>query len=299
MKFTQLKWIGLAVLATSLSAGGLVAVAYAAALRQEAAPTGDSAAVVFHGDGQEQTETPTEKRVKEIEQRIELLLKDIDFYPFDGSLGGRAGDGSLATKVLKRKLGPLLNGGGTADGTTEARLKTLEDKIDRLAARLGTPSTPAGLPVGAATPDPRPREVPSYNRTAGPQPSRSRPEQAAAPAPIGELEAELKLAIDEHSRTLQLVQRAVVGESALLRAGGKVLIIAAQVEALDDDLKDELDRLQLERRRKAALLDKARAEEEMAGALVARDRRLNQRKPGIVDQETVAKTEGQSKAAAS
>ena len=51
-------------------------------------------------------------------------------------------------------------------------------------------------------------------------------------------------------------------------------------------------------RKKAAQLEKARAQEEVAAALVARNRRLNQRKPGIVVAEDVTQTEGQLKAAA-
>ena len=41
MKLTQIKWIGLAALATSLSAGSVVAVAYAAAPTQATAKPGD------------------------------------------------------------------------------------------------------------------------------------------------------------------------------------------------------------------------------------------------------------------
>ena len=43
---------------------------------------------------------------------------------------------------------------------------------------------------------------------------------------------------------------------------------------------------------KAAQLEKARAQEEVAAALVARNRRLNQRKPGIVVAEDVSPDRG-------
>ncbi len=46
MKIAQLKWIAMAILATSLSAGGVVAVSYAATQSQETATDQDSAAVV-------------------------------------------------------------------------------------------------------------------------------------------------------------------------------------------------------------------------------------------------------------
>ena len=76
----------------------------------------------------------------------------------------------------------------------------------------------------------------------------------------------------------------------------KLLIAAARVEGLDDEYRDEMERLILERRRKGAQCEKAQALEEVAAAVVARNKRLNERKPGMVASDDVAKYESELKA---
>ncbi len=74
MKLAQMKWIGLAVLATSLSAGSVVAVGYASAPVQEAATTGVRPAVGPQ-DQPPVASKPTEARLKALEDKIDRLMK--------------------------------------------------------------------------------------------------------------------------------------------------------------------------------------------------------------------------------
>ncbi len=116
-------------------------------------------------------------------------------------------------------------------------------------------------------------------------------------SPIGELETRLKLAFDEYSRMETLYQSASVSANTREQARGKVLIAAAQVDGLDREYQDEMERLILERRRKTAQGEKAQALEEVAAAVVSRNRRLNERKPGMVSPDDVTKAESELKAA--
>jgi RNA polymerase sigma factor (sigma-70 family) len=233
MRFAQLKWIGMAALATGLTASGLIAVGVAA-------------------DEQDQAESPP------------------------------------------------------VSSTTEVRLRSLEDKIDRLMNQLGVPAGPVVSVETAAKPKPNSAAVAKnmegfMNSRAQTgvttRPPRSEPATPPTASPIGELEAQLKLAIDNHSRTNDLHKKHVVSTGEVVQARGKVLIIAAQVEAFDDEIQDELERLKLERRRKAAQSEKATADEEVAAFLVVRNRRLNERKAGMVAPEEAAAGEGRLKAA--
>jgi RNA polymerase sigma factor (sigma-70 family) len=241
MQVAQLKWIGLAVLVTSLSAGGVVAVGYAAVQTKE---------------------------------------------------GATAKDPVVAPSVDEPKSGqryvPLRS--------TEERLQTLEDKIDRLTKSLGAAnrSTPtggaAGTPVGGFEPTP-------LNTGAG-SGTTSRP-MSSPPAtnPISELETQLTLAHNEYRQINKLFERAVVSASELDKARGKVLIIAAQLDGLDDEIVDEIERLKLEMRRKNKVREKDEAQKEVAAAIVARNERLNKRKPEMVSQEDVIKATGEFKIA--
>ncbi len=174
MKMTQIKWVGLAAMATTLSAGSVVAVCFAASPAQDSAPGRSAAEVVRPDDAQ-----------KTIEARPAKTLDEV-------------------------------------------RFKALEDKIDRLSSQLlsegvsirgdrdpraqggGTTSAPNDRNAGDAAAD----------RPWGPRTS----------DPIEELDARLKLAINEHRNTQKLVERRVVssaeGELFLLKAqsvAGKVV----------------------------------------------------------------------------
>jgi RNA polymerase sigma factor (sigma-70 family) len=236
MKLAQIKWIGLAALATSLSAGSVVAVGYASAPVQQAATT-------------------------------------------EG--------GPSPGPEAQQPAGPR---------ATEERLKALEDKIDRLMNRLdaASPSTPMGgiarTPAGGFEPTP-------LNTGAGGGIAGRLTSPPTATAPIRELEAQLKLAMTNYDRARHLFQRRSISGEEFASFRGQVLVLAARLEAIDDDVKDEQAWLLLELRRKDAELQRAQALEEVAGSLVARNSRLNERKPGMVAAEDVAKAEAERKVA--
>ncbi len=79
---------------------------------------------------------------------------------------------------------------------------------------------------------------------------------------IRELEVELKLALIQYDGTAKMRKRNMISAQELEMARGKVLLVLARLEGLADDITDELALLQLERKRKAAELDRANATRE-------------------------------------
>ena len=69
------------------------------------------------------------------------------------------------------------------------------------------------------------------------------------------------------------------------------------LEGLDDELADEIDRLKLEIKTKTAEREKAKAQTEVATSVVARNKRLNERKPGMVVRRGRGQGRGKSKVA--
>jgi RNA polymerase sigma factor (sigma-70 family) len=263
MKFAQLKWIGLAVAATTLSAGGVITVSYASAHdrgERAAAPAEAQApgARTDGGSGAVLSET-------EMERKIDELLTEIGYFASDDPIKGRAGDGSLAAKVLKRKLLPLL----AAPGRT--RLGRGEVATDQAA--------PDTVGVATAKPGIRSETVPGNVMKA----EVAREDSTAySRSSVHELEADLRLAIKNYERTRALRQQASVSQADLDADMGRVQHLIAILEGLRDDLSDESARLQLEKMKKQAELDQAVAHREGNATKVARHKQLNDRKPGMV-----------------
>ena len=99
---------------------------------------------------------------------------------------------------------------------------------------------------------------------------------------IRELEVQLDLAIASDAQTQKLFERSVISTAEREIARGKVLLVKAMLEGLDDELADDLARLNLEVKKKKAELDQAIAQMEVAKSVVARNQRLNERKAGMV-----------------
>jgi len=114
---------------------------------------------------------------------------------------------------------------------------------------------------------------------------------------VRELEIQLQLALQDFNQVNNLYQRHVVSLGELQRTRGKVLLVAAALEGLDDDFSDELDRLKLEMKKKAAELHETEAQKEVAISVVARSARLNERRPGTVSEFDVAKAGAELKVA--
>ncbi|MGP0064134.1 MAG: sigma-70 family RNA polymerase sigma factor [Isosphaeraceae bacterium] len=228
MRIAQLQWIGLAILATSLSAGGVVAVSYAASQTRDAEASKSSAAGIVP-DPQEQAN------------------------------GRRNGKQTIMMGNLRSE-----------------RFDALEQKVDELLKRLdANPPTPSSN---------RP-DIESQRRF---------PSSAKS---IQELAAQLKQVVLERDNTKRLVDHNAVSSRELELYHNKVLVAVGQIEGLDEDLADEIARLKLEMRRKNAEREKAEAQKEVAQTVTARNTRLNERKPGMVAAEDVAKAEGETKVA--
>jgi RNA polymerase sigma factor (sigma-70 family) len=267
MKLAQINWIGLAILATGLSAGGVVAAGYAAIRTQEEGTPRDRAVASSVDElksGRRVTpRQTTEERLRVLEEKIDRLAS--------------------GQRVAPRQ-------------TTEEQLRVLEEKIDRLANRIDVPSAPRASSRGEPIPDPgvavaRPDDSRPRNQSI-------RSERAPSPMgnPISELETRLKTAILLYDRVDALFRRRAISVNEREQAAASVLIIAAQMEGLDNEYQDEMDRLKLERRRKDAQYERAKAQEEIAASVVARTNRLVQRK--VVGPDELAKGEGEFKIAA-
>jgi RNA polymerase sigma factor (sigma-70 family) len=240
MKLTQIKWVVLAAMATSLSAGSVVAVAYAASPRQEAAkPEG--------------------------------------------------------RKTITVPVSPEQDGLSGAPQTTEAHLKALEDKIDRLSSHLLGEGASARVDRNPRAQGGGPTSAPNYPNAG--DAAADRPWGSRTADPIEELDAQLKLAIKEHRQAQKLAERQSISSQELDLYLFKAQAVAGKVVALDHDFRDEMERLILERRRKSAQAEKASALADVAGAVVARNTRLNERKPGMVASEDVTKADSELRAA--
>ena len=107
-----------------------------------------------------------------------------------------------------------------------------------------------------------------------------------------ELEAELNLVMANSARAEQLFQQAAISTSERDQARGKFLTIEAMLEGGFDELSDEIDRLKLEIKKKEKERGKANAMTEVASSAVARNTRLNKRRPGWLPRRTSPKRSG-------
>jgi RNA polymerase sigma factor (sigma-70 family) len=239
MKLAQLKLIGMAFLATSLSAGGILAVSHAAGQGPGgAADTEAAAAIAVDPQGKSE---PHEQRVP------------------------------AQTNV-----------------SADDRLKAVERKLDELLSRSAPVSAGTAAKVDNAISD-----HPIFTQRIGETRQTADPLHQA----VQELEVELNLALQNDKRTELLHQRAAISTSERDQQHGKVLLIEAKLAGLDDELSDEIDRLKLGINTKRAELVKASATTEVAQSVVARNIRMNDRKPGMISAEYVAKGEWEMKTA--
>ena len=107
---------------------------------------------------------------------------------------------------------------------------------------------------------------------------------------------ELKQGLIEEANTRRLVEQHVVSTREMELVQTKVFRAQANLRGLDEDLADELARLNLEIKKKKAEIEQAQAQRVSAVSVVARNQRLNDRKPGMVDVDTVSKGEGELRA---
>jgi hypothetical protein len=270
MKISQLTWIALATLATTLSATGVIAVAFARAqgpgvVTSRELPS-ETTASVAGGTQSQSTADPTQPtaasvdaRLRALENKIDLLLGRSTATTSTGTMSGSSSTTSATS------YDPLRPAGGTTSTTTGA-------------ANRGRGRT-AATSEAIRTPAPGRTDVEWSTNT---------------PATVGsvrELETKLKLEMEAFDRIESLFRRGVISREEREQMRGKVLLVAAVLEGLDDDLSDELDRLRVELKKRTAELHQAEAQMDVATSVIARNRRLNERKPGTIGSEDVAKAE--------
>ncbi len=315
MKVAQLKWIGLAVLATGLSAGGAVVVAAVAA--RDAGIGGDPrvASFAFAEPAQDVgktaagsstsvstsssssaspsgTATPktTEERLRRLEEQIDRVYEVAGVPRQEKS--GTSANGSTLDR-LEAKLGALLSrhgipveaSGGSASAGISTAAGTTAETTGSVAASGSARSTTSRGSAGTSSVtngrDVAPRAPVDGSNTR-----------------IRELEAELHAAIPRVYRIQEMHRKNMVSEQEVLEVRTKVDKVLASLRGLDDDFADELELAKLVVKKKKAELDEASALKDVATSVTARNGRLNQRQPGMVAAEDVARAEAEVRSAA-
>ncbi|HZW32778.1 MAG TPA: sigma-70 family RNA polymerase sigma factor, partial [Isosphaeraceae bacterium] len=294
MKLAQWKWIGLAILATGLSAGGVVVVTYA---EYQTPP----------GTVRDESGDQGERRRREARARLEEA---------QSALREAHGRREAATDELARARQMLSDAQGklalAEEDVKQIRglIATLQDQLQggearrdatgELPKRRGA-TPPASVPKSSITPPATTAPIRSEPNRPIPAPARpdsdSRRTSSTPTNSIRELEVQLQLALEMFELREKLYQAHTISTELREQARGKVLLTAAQLEDLDADLADEIERLKLEMRRKNAERAKAQAQEEVAAVVAARNKRLNDQTPGSVAPIEVAKAEGELKIA--
>jgi hypothetical protein len=114
---------------------------------------------------------------------------------------------------------------------------------------------------------------------------------------LRELEAQLSVAMHRYNRTKGLVEQRIASKDSLEATVDIVRLIIGRLRGYYDDLMEESERLKIEIGRKEAEVKVAEGHRGATEAVVSRNKRLNERKPGMVSREDVA--HGESEDAAS
>jgi RNA polymerase sigma factor (sigma-70 family) len=114
---------------------------------------------------------------------------------------------------------------------------------------------------------------------------------------IRAIEAQLKVRLMTLERLHGLLKQSSISQNIFDEEQGKALHLVGILEGLRDDFNDESDRLALEKNKKQAELDQAKAHREGFAARVARNQRLNARKAGIIGEDDIAQADAEFKEA--
>jgi len=289
MKLAQVKWIGLAILTTGLSVGGAIAVTYAKAQTPQGAGGTALAGAGVAGPFQDPRSdvnapvTRDDRALATTEERLRALEEKIDQILFRLTTTRRAtSDGDPSAS--KGPQGP--------SSTSISRTVSID--------RPSTPSTASTRTAASrTTASPNPVSNDPFRPTSAVNRSDFDPRITVDTThrSIRELEVEIKLALEAYDRVETLYQQGAIALQAREEARGKVLLTAAILEGLYDELVEQNERFSLELKRKKAEFVQAQAQRQVPASVVARNIRLNVRKAGMVGDEDVAKAEGELKAA--
>jgi RNA polymerase sigma factor (sigma-70 family) len=337
MKLTQLKWVGLALLSATLSTGSAIVVASAGSSNgreaDAAAPNSGSAIDALQDPRGEQTTNVARGRslAGPVAERITALEPKIDQIWEASGMGNEAGLPAFDPEAssldrLEAKIDFFWNlhfGGVTK---TEGRSSRHSRAADDAGAGNPTKATTESDQAKAKAPsDPRSSGVAESAKSAITSESLSKSSAksrtgVAGDAPparsaarqldlehrgngegpgreIRELEAQIKVALPDYAYAVKLHSKALVSERDVQVNRSKVFGPIATLEGMQDDLAEEIESLELEIRKKVAMLKQARAQRESPAAVVARNKRLNTKHPGVVADEEVAKSESDLSAA--
>lgn len=186
----------------------------------------------------------------------------------------------------------------------EDRMKTIESKLDALLSREGEAPGPAITetrpPRNEAAKKPAQAAAARSTATSEKEPF----ERIADGGPITnrmirELEAQLRLDLISFAQYKVFRDRRGISQVEFELERGKGLVVLASLRGIAEDLEEEIainkDRTMSCQYR----IDVAKASMEAALAVVARNTRLNQRKPGMIAQEDFLKDEAEFKVAES
>jgi RNA polymerase sigma factor (sigma-70 family) len=115
---------------------------------------------------------------------------------------------------------------------------------------------------------------------------------------LKEIQAQLGIARIDLERNETLFKSGLVGKERCEASLGQIRVLLGRLEGWDEELAEEAERLKVEADKGKAALNVGRAQAEITQTIVARNSRLNERKPGMVSSEEVAKAEAENKRAA-
>ncbi len=311
MKYAQVKWIGLCILATGLSTGGAVVVAAvsaqssgaAGASRVVSATTAESPQEASTGTARTSTSTATSGSSKTTEQRLLALEQQIDrIYRLNGitrDTGGPGISGDAPTlDRLEAKLLFLISrhddgqstGAGTSIGTGSSSAATTPSAAT--SATTSSRVTSGTRPAATTNTTTTGRSAASTSVTSARSfDDHANIERLGSSTRIRELESQLKAAVFHSAQVAKLYEQSSVSEQQYRESRARVDLTFATLKGMDDDFADELEEAKLSVKRNKAELDGALAQKEMTIALVERNVRLNARQPGMVSAEDVVRAE--------
>src|SRR5262249_11120625 len=158
--------------------------------------------------------------------------------------------------ALERKIDALLN----------RILDTTPPELDTTRTTHTPQSTTRGVTPPPATTTSTVARTTRPNAASGRSDLDSGRTSSGTTNPLRELEVQLKLALEAFVRAEELFRRHSISVEEREQTRGVVLLTAAQLEELDEDFNDEIERLKLEMRRKQAECEKAEAQTEVARA---------------------------------
>jgi hypothetical protein len=114
------------------------------------------------------------------------------------------------------------------------------------------------------------------------------------PVTLRETEARLNIAIHRYERNAATFRQGVIPKQQFDASLDEIRLLVGRLRGYDDALMDEQERLSVERMKKQAEIKVAEAQHEVSSVIVARNKRLNERKPGMVSEDDVVKAKSEA-----